>query len=87
MGKIDKQPVTISAEMLAIAQSAVAGGEFASVEHVVDTALRDWQARRDADLVRLQVLIDEGLSSASEPWDGVDDIIAEGRRALAARHG
>jgi Arc/MetJ-type ribon-helix-helix transcriptional regulator len=87
MGKIDKRPVSIPEDILAMAESAVAGGEFASVEHLVEAALRDWQVRRDADLAKLRGLIDEGLASPSAAWDGVDAIIAEGRRVLATRPG
>jgi Arc/MetJ-type ribon-helix-helix transcriptional regulator len=85
MGKIDKLPVAIPADFLALAERAVAGGEFFSVEQVVESALRAWQAKREADLTKLCELIDEGVASGFEPWDGVDAIVAEGRRKLAER--
>ena len=87
MGKIDTLPVAIPAEFLAYVENAVAGGEFASVEQVVESALRAWQAHREADLAKLRALIDEGYASGIEPWDGVDAILAEGRRILDERRG
>jgi len=85
MGKVEKLPVRIPADFLASAESAVAGGEFVSVEHVVTSALRAWQAQREADLGKLRCLIDEGLESPVEPWDGIEAILEEGRRRLAER--
>ena len=87
MGKIDSLPIAIPADFLACAENAVAGGEFASVEQVVESALRGWQARREADMANLRSLIDEGLASDVEPWDGIDAFIAEGRRKLAEKGG
>jgi len=86
MGKIDKLPVEIPADFLALAERAVADGEFFSVEQVVESALRAWQVNREADLTKLRELIDEGVASGFEPWDGVDAILAEGRRKLAGPH-
>lgn len=85
MGKIDKLSVDIPADFLAYAESAVAGGEFVSVEHVVDSALRAWQLKREADLSKLRDLIEEGLAGPFEAWDGVDGIIADARRKMDNR--
>ena len=85
MGKLGKLSVEVPADFLACAESAVAGGEFGSVEQVVDVALRSWHAKREADLVKLRNLIDEGDASGFAAWDGVEGIIVEGRRKLAGR--
>lgn len=85
MGKLEKLSVEIPAELLDCAKSAVAGGEFASVEQVIDAALRSWMIKRDAELARIRGLLEEGIASGFEPWDGVEGIIAEGRRGLAER--
>lgn len=85
MGKLEKISVDVPPDFLAFAENAVAGGEFTSVEQVVDSALRSWQERREADLEKLRSLIDEGDASGFAPWEGVADIIAEGRRKLAGR--
>lgn len=85
MGKLDKLSVEVSADFVAFAENAVAGGEFGSVEQVVDVAMRTWQAKREGDLAKLRNLIEEGYKSGFAPWEGVDDIIAEGRRTLAER--
>ncbi|HQS98600.1 MAG: hypothetical protein B7X90_13640 [Novosphingobium sp. 17-62-19] len=85
MGKLEKLSVNIPAELLDSAKSAVAGGEFPSIEEVVAVALRTWQERRESQLARLRALIEEGYQSGFEPWEGVDAIIAEGRRRLTER--
>jgi antitoxin ParD1/3/4 len=85
MGKLEKLSVDIPTELLDTAKSAVAGGEFRSIEDVVSTALRTWQEKRESDLAKLRALIEEGYQSGFEPWEGVDAIIAEGRRRLAER--
>ncbi|MCX7285852.1 MAG: type II toxin-antitoxin system ParD family antitoxin [Novosphingobium sp.] len=85
MGKFEKLSVEIPAELLDSAKSAVAGGEFLSIEEVVSTALRTWQEKRESNLARLRALIDEGYQSGFAPWEGADAIIAEGRRRLAER--
>lgn len=85
MGKIDTYPVPLPADFLELAESAVAGGEFGSVGQVVESALREWQIRREAEITRLRGLIDEGLASPVVPWNGVSSIIAEGRRRLSER--
>ncbi|WP_225205122.1 ribbon-helix-helix domain-containing protein [Novosphingobium huizhouense] len=85
MGKIDQLSVDIPADFRELAEGAVAGGEFSSLEHVVDAALRAWAAKREADMEKLRALIDEGIDSGFEPWEGIEAIIAEGRRKLAER--
>ena len=85
MGKLEKLSVEIPAELLDCAKSAVAGGEFSSVEQVVDAALRSWMLKRDAELARVRSLLEEGIASGFEPWDGVEGIISEGKRVLAER--
>jgi Arc/MetJ-type ribon-helix-helix transcriptional regulator len=87
MGKVEKIPVEVPADFLAAAERAVAGGEFVSVEQVVASALRSWQVQREADLAKLRSLIDEGLASPVEAWEGVSSVLAEGRRRLAERGG
>jgi len=86
MGKIEKVSVEVPAEFLACVENAVAGGDFVSVQHVVDAALRAWASKREADLANVRALIDEGIASGFESWDGVDGILAEGGRKLAERH-
>lgn len=84
MGKVEKIPVEVPADFIAAAERAVAGGEFVSVEQVVASALRSWQAQREADLAKLRSLIDEGLASPVEAWDGVGPIVKARRRLFAS---
>ena len=46
MGKIDQLSVDIPADFRELAEGAVAGGEFSSLEHVVDAAGRRKLAER-----------------------------------------
>jgi len=83
MGKAEQLSVELSSGFIDAAESAIAGGEFASLEHVVHAALADWQRRRQDDLAHLKTLVDEGRASGFEPHDGMDPIKREGRRLLA----
>lgn len=85
MGKIEKVSVDLTDELLHCAKSAVDGGEFVSIQQVVDATLHDWKAKREADLRKVRSMIDDGIASGFEPWSGVDDVIAEGQRTLGER--
>lgn len=63
MGKLERITVTMPEEMAAKLRAAVETGEYATTSEVVREALRDWadeQQRREAGLVRLRTLIEEG---------------------------
>lgn len=83
MGKLEKLSVEIPVELLDCAKSAVAGGEYESIEQVIDSALRSWMIRRDAELARIRGLLEEGIASGFEPWDGVDGIIQAARTRIS----
>lgn len=85
MGRLDTLSIDVPADVLACAQSAVASGDYASMDELVGVALQQWTMRREADIAKLRAMIDEGIASGFEPWEGVDGIIAEGRRKLAGR--
>lgn len=85
MGKVEKISIALSEDMLALVRDAVASGAYASFSEVVAAALRDWGRERDREsaIKNLRHLIAEGHASGSAPYEGVEDIRAEGRRRLA----
>ena len=57
---------------------------------VIRDALRDWKSKRVGaarEIEHLRRLLAEGHASGSGPWEGVEPIIAEARRRLAAGKG
>lgn len=85
MSKSEKVSVEMSAEFLACAQGAVTGGEFGSIQQVVEAALHSWTSSRERELERVRAMLHEGIASGFEPWNGIDGILAEGRQKLAER--
>jgi len=85
MGKIETISVDLSDDLADLVHSAVAGGEFASTDHVVRAALDDWKRRREADLDHLRTMLAEGVASGFEPHGGMEAIKHEARRRLAER--
>jgi antitoxin ParD1/3/4 len=66
MGHVDKRSITLSAELAATVDEAVAAGEYASASEVIRDALRQWKERRDNfgyTLDELRALIQEGIDS------------------------
>ena len=65
MGHIDKG-IKLSPEHASLLEEAVAAGEFASADEVVEEALRDWKERRDNfgyTIAELRRLVQEGIDS------------------------
>ena len=89
MGKVEKISIALTDEMLASVKSAVESGDYASSSEVIRDALRDWKLRRarETEAIReLRGLVAEADASGYEPFDGMDEIRAEGRRRLNAMH-
>ena len=66
MGHIDKQGIKLSPEHASLVEEAVAAGEFASADEVVEEALRNWKERRDNfgyTIAELRRLVQEGIDS------------------------
>jgi antitoxin ParD1/3/4 len=62
----EKRSITLSPELAAIVDRAVAAGEYASASEVIRDALRQWKERRDLfgyTLEDLRRLIREGAES------------------------
>ena len=66
MAHIDKRSITLSSELAAVVDGAVAAGEFNSASEVIRDALRQWKERRDLHgytVEELRSLWDEGIAS------------------------
>jgi antitoxin ParD1/3/4 len=66
MGHIDKRSISLSPELAAVVDDAVAAGEFASASEAIRDALRQWKERRDLlgyTVEELRKLWDEGVAS------------------------
>jgi antitoxin ParD1/3/4 len=66
MGHVDKRSITLSPELAAAVDQAVAAGEYASASEVIRDALRDWKDKRDLlgyTVEELRHLIREGIDS------------------------
>lgn len=85
MGKAENLSVNLAAEIVEAANSAIAGGEYSSLDHVLHAALTEWKERRERDLAKLRVLAEEGLASGFEQHDGMASIRQAAQAVLAAR--
>lgn len=87
MGHVDKRSITLSPELAAVVDDAVAAGEYASASEVVRDALRQWKDRRDLfgyTLEELRALVQEGIDSGPGKFTSMDEIKAEARRRWEA---
>jgi antitoxin ParD1/3/4 len=98
MGKLERITVTMPEEMAAKLRAAVESGEYATTSEIVREALRDWseeQVRKEAALVKLRALIDEGEKGPFLDGDKVfaqleaelQQLIAGGRAEKSAASG
>lgn len=86
MGHIDKRSITLSPELAASVDNAVAAGEYASASEVIRDALRQWKERRDLfgySIEELRTLIQEGIDSGPGRFSSMDEIKKEARSRLA----
>ncbi|MDO8378344.1 hypothetical protein [Phenylobacterium sp.] len=89
MSKIETVSVELSPELIETIREAVTRGDYESSDDVVQEALRDWLERRElraAAIEKLGAAWDEGVASGIAPRRrSAEEIVADGRRALAAR--
>lgn len=93
MGVVRKISIALTEELAADVEKAVESGDYASNSEVIRDALRRWKDSRDireAKLVELRRLIQEGLDSGepepvTDQW--FDDIVARGKARLAGLRG
>lgn len=91
MSNIERMTITLPSEMANSIKAVVAAGGYASSSEVVREALRDWQAKREAQLRKLAALqrdLDKGLADRDagrvKNFDS-DQIIKRGKKILAKR--
>jgi antitoxin ParD1/3/4 len=83
MSTVDKRSITLSPELAAEVDEAVAAGEYASASEVVRDALRQWKERRDLfgyTLEELRALVQEGIDSGPGRYASMTEIKAEACR-------
>jgi antitoxin ParD1/3/4 len=91
MADYEKTSFVLPADLAQSVREAVDGERYVVESDVVIEALRDWEIKekvRAGKLQRLRELIQEGLSSGSEPLasDEFERIKREGRALLATRN-
>lgn len=72
MSNVEKRSISLTPELAAVVDQAVAGGEFGNASEVIREALRQWKDRRDLHgytVEELRRLWDEGIASGP-PTDG-----------------
>jgi antitoxin ParD1/3/4 len=72
MGRMERLSIELTPELSQSIEEAIASGEFASADEVVQSALATWQSSRliyGYTVEELTALIDEGENSG-EPIDG-----------------
>lgn len=86
MSSVEKISVSLTPDLAAVLQEAVAGGEYASTSEVIREALRDWRAKRaerQSAIKEARRLWDEGIQSGPSRFQSVEEIIAEAREKKA----
>jgi antitoxin ParD1/3/4 len=66
MGRPEVFKLTLSEELAAEVDGAIAAGEYGSADDIVGEALKEWKERRDNDgysLAELRRLVKEGIDS------------------------
>ncbi|MCJ8056440.1 type II toxin-antitoxin system ParD family antitoxin [Shinella curvata] len=90
MAIVEKRSVSLSVEIAAVVDQAVAGGEFGNASEVIREALRQWKERRDLHgytVEEVRLLWDEGIASgeARPMTETFSEIIKRrGRERLAS---
>lgn len=66
MGRSETFKMTLSEDLAAEVDGAIAAGEYGTTDEIVAEALRDWKERRDNDgysLAELRRLVQDGIDS------------------------
>jgi len=88
MGAHNTVTVELSEETAQDVEAAIACGDYADAEDVVQEALVIWRRRRQKEIERLRRLWEEGLASGEPqpvPDDWAEQIIARGKARLEAK--
>ncbi|MBN9062452.1 MAG: addiction module antitoxin [Rhizobiales bacterium 65-9] len=83
MAQVDKRSITLSPELAAVVDDAVAAGEYASASEAIRDAVRQWKERRDLlgyTVEELRLLAQEGIDSGPGRYSSMEEIKAASRR-------
>lgn len=83
----EKMSITLTPELAAMVNEAVATGNYASTSEVIREALRDWRTKqlvRQQQLQEIRRLWDEGIQSGPGRFRDIDELIQEAERRYRA---
>ncbi|SMF46529.1 antitoxin ParD1/3/4 [Tistlia consotensis] len=86
MSAVEKRSVSLSSELAAAVDEAVASGAYGNASEVIRDALRQWKERRELlgfTVEELRLLWQQGIDSGPSRFRDLDELKAEGRRRLA----
>jgi antitoxin ParD1/3/4 len=87
MPNTEKMSITLTPELAAMVNEAVATGNYASISEVIREALRDWRTKqmiRQQQLQEIRRLWDEGIQSGPGRYHNVEELIQEAERRYQA---
>jgi len=79
----EKMSITLTPELAALVNEAVATGEYASTSEVIREALRDWHMKqmvRQQQVQEIRRLWDEGIQSSPGRFRDINELIQEAER-------
>lgn len=83
----EKMSITLTPELAAMVNEAVATGDYASTSEVIREALRDWrmkQLARKRQVQDIQRLWEEGIQSGPGRFHNLDELIHEAEQRYQA---
>ena len=87
MASIEKMSITLTPELAAMVNEAVATGNYASSSEVIREALRDWRIKqmvRQQQLQEVRQLWNEAVQSGPGRFQDVEELIQEAERRFQA---
>jgi antitoxin ParD1/3/4 len=87
MGAEKPISVTLSEDNASLVRDALETGDFASPEQVIAEAMALWKRQRDMQIAKLREMVEEGIASGFEPWEGAEALKKKFRERMAKRAG
>ncbi|HEY1350640.1 MAG TPA: type II toxin-antitoxin system ParD family antitoxin [Ktedonobacteraceae bacterium] len=87
MPNTEKMSITLTPELAALVNDAVAAGDYASTSEVIREALRDWRVKqmiRRQQLRDIRHLWDEAVQSGPGRFQDVEELIQEAEQRFQA---
>jgi len=87
MSGIEKMSITLTPELAAVVNEAVATGNYASSSEVIREALRDWRVKqmvRQQQLQEVRHLWNEAIQSGPGRFQDAEELIQEAERRFQA---